>query len=364
MSSMHLPTTDSPSPNVVVIGGGIVGSSIAWHLAPHANVTIIAEKLGGVATPLSFAWINCYTKDDTYYHFRKLSVERWMEMSRELPDLDIKFNGGLTFNMPPDELEDYYNLQKERGYEVARLNRTEIRRLEPNLLDEYTPEWAVWAPQEGQMEAESVAVNLISHAQVSGATVLERTVSGFLKDSDGAVKGIITPEGTIQADYVIVAAGLGSADLLATEGVKLPVYPRDGLLVNSLPAKEGTVNTVCNGDRLHMRQTGYGVIRSGRDFSGGSPGDNPQAHADELFAMTKKTLADGQELQYRDYTIGRRPQPDDGLPILGATGLKGVSVAVMHSGVTNAAIVGKLMAKLVLTGVTDPLLEPYLLSRF
>jgi len=358
------------SPNVVVIGGGIVGSSIAWHLAPQANVTIVAEKLGGVATPLSFAWINCYTKDDTYYHFRNRSMEHWMEISEELPDLDIKFNGGLTFNMPPDELEDYFALQEGRGYNVVRVNRTEIHDIEPKLLDEYTPDWAVFAPQEGQMEAELVAADLISHAEASGATVLERTVSGFLKDSHGNVKGVVTPEGHIKADHVVLAAGLGSVDLLAAENITLPVQPREGLLVNSIPAKKGKkgekslVQTVYNGDVLHMRQTSYGVIRSSRDFAGGSPGDDPQAHANEVFAQTQDALAGGHKLEYINYTIGRRPQPDDGFPILGATGLDGLSVAVMHSGVTNAAIVGQLMAKLVLTNVTDPLMEPYLFSRF
>lgn len=350
--------------DIVVIGGGIIGSSIAWHLAPNANVTVVAEKLGGVATPLSFAWINCYTQDDTYYHFRARSMEHWMEISKELPDLSIEFNGGLTFNMPPNELEDYYNLQKGRGYDIARVNRTEIQDIEPNLSDEYTPAWAVYAPQEGQMEAELVAVDLISHAEASGATVLERTVSGFLKDCHGNVKGVITAQGHIKADHVVIAAGLGSVDLLAAENITLPVQAREGLLVNSLPAKEGMVRTVYNGNPLHMRQTSYGVIRSSRDFAGGSPGDDPQAHADEVFARTRDALVDGQELEYGSYTIGRRPQPDDGLPILGATGLNGLSVAVMHSGVTNAAIVGQLMAKLVLTNVTDPLMEPFLFSRF
>lgn len=46
------------SPNIAVVGGGIVGASIAWHLSHEANVTIVAEDIGGTATPNSFAWLN------------------------------------------------------------------------------------------------------------------------------------------------------------------------------------------------------------------------------------------------------------------------------------------------------------------
>lgn len=45
------------SPHVVVVGGGIIGSSIGWHLSHNASVTFVAEDIGGTATPNSFAWL-------------------------------------------------------------------------------------------------------------------------------------------------------------------------------------------------------------------------------------------------------------------------------------------------------------------
>jgi glycine/D-amino acid oxidase-like deaminating enzyme len=62
--------------------------------------------------------------------------------------------------------------------------------------------------------------------------------------------------------------------------------------------------------------------------------------------------------------VGYKPTPKDGLPIIGPTGLEAVSVAVMHSGVTNAAIVGELLSKQILTGEMDPNLEHFRLDRF
>jgi glycine/D-amino acid oxidase-like deaminating enzyme len=51
---------------VIVIGGGIVGASIAWHLAKEKNVIIIAEAVGGVATPNSFCWLNATATTEKY----------------------------------------------------------------------------------------------------------------------------------------------------------------------------------------------------------------------------------------------------------------------------------------------------------
>jgi glycine/D-amino acid oxidase-like deaminating enzyme len=352
------------APNVVVIGGGIIGASIAWHLSPDAKVTIVADQFGGVATPLSFAWVNADTTDETYYNFRLRSIERWVEISNELPYLPIDLGGALTFNMPSDELAEHLELQAGRGYDVVRVERSEIHEIEHSLVDEAIPDWAILANQEGHMEAEMVALDLIAHAKAHGATVLQDSVTGFIKDSNGRVKGVKTSEGEIQADHVVLAAGLGSVPLLAAENIHLPLSAREGMLVNSLPTKTGLLNKLYNGDKLHMRQTATGVIRSGRDYSGGDPGDDPQGDADELFAEVQAAFKNGHKLEYGGYTIGIRPDPADGYPILGRTGLDGLTVAVMHSGVTNGAIVGKLMAKLVLTNVTDPLMEPYLFSRF
>lgn len=352
------------APNVVVIGGGIIGASIAWHLAPDANVTIVAEELGGVATPLSFAWVNADTTDETYYNFRLRSIERWVQINNELPYLPIDFSGALTFNMPPDELAEHLELQAGRGYDVVRVERSEINEMEPNLVDDAVPDWSILANQEGFMEAEMVALDLIAHAKAHGAQVVQEAVTGFIKAPDGSVKGVATSDREIQADHVVLAAGLGSVPLLAAENIDLPLSARDGMLVNSRPAKAGLLSKLYNGDKLHMRQTATGVIRSGRDYSGGDPGDDPQGDADALFAEVQAAFKNGNELEYGGYTIGSRPDPADGYPILGRTGLDGLTVAVMHSGVTNGAIVGELIAKLVLTNVTDPLMEPYLFSRF
>ena len=124
------------------------------------------------------------------------------------------------------------------------------------------------------------------------------------------------------------------------------------------------LTTIAYTNDLHLRQTVDGRLRFGSDYSGADPGNNPQAVADDLFAKLQAAFKGGDKFQYDYYTIGHRPTPGDGYPILGETGVDGLTVAVMHSGVSNGALVGELISKQVLTGEKDPALADFTLSRF
>jgi len=277
-TSQHTMSILAEPPNIVVVGGGIVGASIAWHLASEqANVTVVAEKLGGVATPNSFAWINAATDDKTYYDFRIKSIEHWVEISQRLPQLPIHWTGALGFDRPSDELDKYLTEHASWGYDVIRVDQTEMANMEPNLDMQGLPDWAVYSAQEGSMEADEVARQLIENARTEfDAAVIEASVTSFTKDQDGTVNGVLTSAGVggsalmIKADHVVLAGGLGSVALLATEDIKLPVSGREGLLINTKQLNNNDalttiLNKLYNGRELHMRQTAEGRIRSGKD---------------------------------------------------------------------------------------------------
>ncbi|MCB8829735.1 FAD-binding oxidoreductase, partial [Escherichia coli] len=114
--------------HVIVVGAGIIGASIAWHLARQgAAVTVVAEQSGGVATPASFAWINAsWGNPEFYFRFRRYAMEGWQRLHDELPGIGVNWCGGISWDLSPDELEAYVTQHGHWGYGVRRIDRQAV----------------------------------------------------------------------------------------------------------------------------------------------------------------------------------------------------------------------------------------------
>ncbi|WP_430682288.1 NAD(P)/FAD-dependent oxidoreductase [Mesorhizobium australafricanum] len=349
---------------IIVIGAGIIGASIAWHLTKAgARVTVISESgAGGVATPNSFAWINAsWGNPEVYFRLRIRAMAEWKRLAKDVPGLPLAWCGGLCFDLPPDRLEAYAAEHSSWGYGIERVDREQAAQIEPNLVD--PPDFAVYVAEEGAAEPVSTAKALLADAERLGARVIDGAADR-LTLSGSKVTGAVVSGETIGADEVVVAAGTGAPAIAATAGIKLPLDTPPGLIVHSRPYRK-LLNGLVLAERLHMRQTVKGRIIVGSDFAGGDPGENPEAAARELFVVAKTALhgADGLELDF--HTVGYRPTPADGFPIIGrAEGVGGLYIAVMHSGITLAPAVGLFATREILDGERDGLLKPYALSRF
>lgn len=354
----------STAKQVIVIGAGIVGASIAWHLTKGgARVTVVSESgAGGVATPASFAWINAsWGNPEVYFRLRIRAMAEWRRLAGELPGLPIAWCGGLCFDLPQDRLEAYAAEHLSWGYGMERVDAKRTGQIEPNLVQ--PPDFAVYVAEEGVAEPVATAKALLADAERLGARVITGTVDA-LAVSSGKVTGAVISDETVTADEVVLAAGTGAPAIAATAGIKLPMKAPPGLIVHSRPYKK-LLNGLVHGKKLHMRQTAEGRIIAGSDFAGGDPGENPQATARELFAVTKAALCDADGLELDFHTIGYRPTPADGFPAIGrADGVDGLYIAVMHSGITLAPAVGLFATREILEGERDVLLQPYTLSRF
>ncbi|RWI29105.1 FAD-binding oxidoreductase [Mesorhizobium sp.] len=354
----------SAAKHVIVVGAGIIGASIAWHLAKAgAKVTIVADSgAGGVATPNSFAWINAsWGNPEPYFRLRTRSMAEWTRLAQDVPGIPLEWCGGLCWD-PPAELEAYAVEHSAWGYGIERVDRVGAAGIEPNLT--VLPDFALHVAEEGIAEPVATTQALLADAGLRGARVMTDTTVIALIQTNGRITGVDTSSGRIVADEVVIAAGAGSPAVAATAGLKLPIETPPGLIVHSCPY-EKLLNGVVIGERLHMRQTAEGRIIAGSDFGGADPGMDAEATARELFAAMKSMLRGADRLEPDFHTVGYRPTPVDGFPIIGrAQGVSGLYVAVMHSGITLAPAVGLFAAREILDDARDPLLDPYGLTRF
>lgn len=353
------------SQQVVVVGAGIIGASIAWHLtAAGAAVTIVeAGKAGGVATPNSFAWINASAGNpEPYYRLRIRAMAEWQRLAAAVPELPLVWCGGLCWDMTPAELDAYAREHGGWGYGIRRVDRAEAGRLEPGLAA--PPDLALHVAEEGTVEPVPATLALLADAARRGARLLQGTAVTGLIRKNGAIAGVETAAGRLTADEVVLAAGAETPRLAAMADAAIPLTTPPGLIVHSRPHAR-LLNGLVMAPELHMRQTAGGRIVAAADYGGIDPGADPRATARGLLAQAKAMLRGADALKLDFHTVGHRPIPRDGFPVIGRPdAAAGLYVAVMHSGITLAPAVGLFAAEEILAGRRDPLLAPYGPARF
>ncbi len=352
-------------PEVIVIGAGIIGASIAWHLTrAGARVTILeASKPGGVATPNSFSWINSnFHFPREYFVLRHHSMEEWRRLSEALPQLPVSLSGSIYLPAKGLELNEFVARNTAWGYRIELIDAERVKQREPNLALE--TEVAALAHDEGAVEAEQVAALMTAAAVDEGAELrIGIRVDGFALEGE-RVTGVCVGDETLSADEVVVAAGVATPELVREVGYDLPLSMPPGLLAHTKPVSR-ILNGLVLAEGLHMRQKANGQILAGSDFQGAELAEDPESGGEELMRRLHAGLNSSEPLVLERTSTGYRPTPADGLPVVGRLpGVAGLGVAVMHSGVTLCPAVGAMVADEVLTGHRHELLAPFGTERF
>ena len=281
-------------------------------------------------------------------------MAEWRRLAAEVPEIGVEFCGGLIWDLPPDKLEAFAVEHTGWGYGIRRVDGDGARAVEPALRN--PPAFALHVAEEAMVEPEAAAAVLLSAAQL---TPIARRVTGLATRS-GQVIGVETAEGQILADEVVLAAGAQTADLARTAGVEIAMDAPAGLIAHSTVLPTRILNGLVMSPELHVRQTRNGRLIVGSDFAGSDPGDRGQEVAEDLIAQAKAMLSGAETIGLDFFTIGYRPTPADGFPVIGRPkAVDGLYVAVMHSGVTLAPLVGLLAAREIATGNRDGDLSPF-----
>ena len=343
------------SKHIIVIGAGIVGASLAYHLAGKgAQVTVV--EAGGIAsgvTGTSFAWINTSCAGiDPIAALRGGAIAAWRRLETLVPGLTVCWHGALSYGTQDGRVSASSMV----------IDRARITQLEPQLRQ--PPEQALHEPEQGALDAVVATHALLAAARALGATVRTYTpVPGFVVQ-DGKVTGVETATGLIEADLVVLAAGTGTATLAAQLGVSLPIHASPAIFLR-YQAPPGLVRGIISSHAMEVRQAEDGTMLAAEDYVDDAPDNQPAAIVQRTASAIREELAGADAIAPAFACIGLRPMPIDGVPVIGyLPSIKGVYVCAMHPGVVLAAIVGQLASGEIVDGESASALAACRPARF
>ncbi|MEU0693685.1 FAD-binding oxidoreductase [Streptomyces niveus] len=334
------------SQDLVVVGAGIVGASVAYHAArAGASVTLVdAGRPGAGVTADSFAWIGASgVLEGPAGRLRATATAEYHRLGAELPGLPVNWSGSLRW---PRE-----GSAPTAGIGQTIVDAATVATLEPAVRQ--PPEWALWAPGDGSVDSVGMTEGLVAGARTHGARVhLDTPVTGVRRDAAGRIAGVETAAGPLSGTTVVLAAGVATAALGASVGVRVPVEPSPSPLFR-LSAPAGLVRTLVNTEDFDLRQVAPDRLIAAAD----SP--------ERTLAAVRSTFRGAGSVELLSTSIGVRPMPADGAPIIGPVAeVPGLYVAVMHAAVTLAAAVGRLVARELVDGTVEPALSGCRPDRF
>ncbi|NHZ94801.1 FAD-dependent oxidoreductase [Massilia sp. CCM 8734] len=341
---------------IIVIGAGIVGAALAYHLARKgAQVTVVeAGAIASGVTGRSFAWINTSAMSpDPIAQLRGVAIHAYRRLETQLPGLKIQWTGALSYGLDAGEA-------MPPG--TVLVDRSRIARLEPHLRD--PPSQAAYAPEQGALDAVVATQALIAGAREHGATILTQTPVLGLAVEGARVTGIETGSGTIDADTVVLAAGTGIGRLTDKLHVSLPIVSSPAVFMR-YTSRPGLVRTIISSAAIEVRQGAHGTLFAAEDFLDDSVDNQPLAMALRTAGAIGNELDGAGEITPAWACVGLRPMPADGIPIIGyLPAVAGLYVCTMHPGVTLAAIAGRLASEEIMDGERSAALGPCGPERF
>jgi glycine oxidase len=378
-----------PSPDAVVVGGGVIGLGIAWRAAlAGMTVTVVDEAPGRGASWAAAGMLAPVT--EVHYGERPLlslnlaAAARWPAFAAEVEEasgLPVGYRPGGTLAVARDAddnaaLEDLYQFQLRCGLEVERLRSRECRQLEPGLAPSIRG--GILAAGDHQVDNRALVEALLVACQRAGVRMVSGRVAELAFEAD-RVTGVLLAGGgpvpsradgeILAAGVVVLAAGCWSGGLrgLAAE-VLPPVRPVKGqLLYLRGPADQPLCSRNVRGLEVYVvpRTDGRVVVGATIEEQGFDTTVTAGAVADLLRAALE-LLPDVAELELAETVVGLRPGSPDNAPMLGPAGPDGLVVATGHyrNGILLTPVTADAIAELLATGRAPEMIAPFAPGRF
>jgi hydrogen cyanide synthase HcnC len=359
--------------DIIVVGGGLVGAAISWGMAVRgARVAVLDEgdvALRASRANLGLVWVQ--GKGDgmpPYAHFTRMSASLWPDFAARLKSdtgIDVGFAqpGGAQFCLSEQELEDRRALIARTDAEsgsigLRMLDRAEVQAIMPLKIGPKVL-GASFCPADGHVNPLRLLRALHAGLQQLGSHYLPGDKVESIR-RDGTA--FVVERGTerVSADKIVIAAGLGSAELAPKVGLEMPVtYSKGQILVTERVKKFDSlyINS--------LRQTDDGSIMIGSSRIAGRSDDVQIPPSHGMAVRCIECLPDLGDLQMVRSWSGLRIMTPDGFPIYDTSSTHpGAFAVTCHSGVTLAALHALHTAGEIIAGQFTGHYQEFVASRF
>lgn len=371
---------NSKAKKVVIVGAGIIGATLAYHLSQRdgIDVTLLERDIpGSGASGHSFAWANAFGKDPREYHtFNRRSLDMWYRLAHQLDtDIGIHYGGEMRWENDPQratQLRERVRQIQTWGYPCRLITRDEMLSLEPHLHPG-TVFAASLSEADIHIETDTFINVCLRRAREAEAIVYAQTsVTGFvIRDSN--IAAVETTHGEFSCDVVVLASGVQTTELASLVQVHIPQQRSPGVVIKTTPCAEVLHNVAVihapskdeEHQHLHLRQLSDGSLRIGQGTQEGINRDDSQQHADALLDRARAYLPATADAKAIPTPVGYRPMPLDGFPVLGFTkAVPNLYIMLMHSGVTLAPLAGEMAMLEIVDDIRVDWFAPYRPDRF
>jgi glycine oxidase len=353
------------TPDVVVVGGGVIGLSIAWYLGRAGLSVRVLERdrvgshasgaAAGMLAPLAES-----DQIDALFAFSKASLDLYPSFLEQLSfdsEIDVLLEGPgllrLAFDgEEADRMRALANTASGRELDAQWLEEEQLRELQPEVNEKAVG--GTLSPKEKHVNPRKLI-----HAL---ARACQRQNIGFLE-------GIHAEKASQQTGgehKTIYCAGAWTGELLASLGCLVPVSPVKGQVLHlQQPGHDLRYTLFGNGGYLVPREDGNVLVGATTEDAGFDERTTDEG-VEWLLAKSVDLYPAAKDFTFVEAWASVRPGTVDDLPILGKLPLDNGYVATGHyrNGILQAPITAKLMAELIITGNDLPMLAPFDPSRF
>ena len=379
----------SKTSDVIVIGAGVVGCSVAYYLASRGMRVRILEReaIGSGASAHATGSLSLLGAEFTPGPSFQIALAGYAEFAGLVPRLEQETGMDLLYQRRPslrlaleeDEVKLIKEMMPWQGEHVAMrwIDGREVRRIEPRLSPRIIG--AAYEDESAQLDSYRLNLALADAAEKKGADLVLRAATG-LATRNSRVTGVRTADGELSCDVVVIAAGVWSNAFGEALDFAVPVRPLKGerlMLQHDGPPLPVLISSPARGHMI-SRLDGLLSVGStgGRDydkeelFLGDDFDRRPTESAKmELLRRAVDVLPDLEDSKLVHQLAGSRPLSPDRRPIIGPVpGREGVLLATGHTtkGIHLGPVTGRIIADYVTKGSTDLSLDTdaFLPARF